>query len=234
MSGCAHMNPEEVCASCAPKKKPCGDCGHPLFIHDTGWDAAGCMVNECSCRSYCEPKAAPVQAMSETPQEIVTRWLDEGSAVLTTPPEIRDAIRAVLDELEEYHSEGMVPANAWAYDLGRLKQAEASRDALRAVVARLQTRIKQLETGHDDWRTKAHRANQRSEQCGLYAQRIMDLEAEVARLRGLLIEWIPRHSAACCTPTPEIGTFPPGPFLPKWCRCNDLSKRSRTALEEKP
>jgi hypothetical protein len=35
--------------------------------------------------------------MSETPQVIVTRWLDEGSAKLTTPPEIRDAIRAVLD-----------------------------------------------------------------------------------------------------------------------------------------
>ena len=36
--------------------------------------------------------------MSETPQETVTRWLDEGSAVLTTPPEIREAIRAVLAE----------------------------------------------------------------------------------------------------------------------------------------
>jgi len=57
---------------------------------------------------------------------------------------------------------------------------------------------------------------------------------EVERLRGLLTEWIPRHSAACCTPTPEIGTFPPGPFLPKWCCCDDLSKRSRSALEEKP
>ena len=37
--------------------------------------------------------------MSETPNEIVTRWLDEGSAVLTTPPEIREAIRAVLEDL---------------------------------------------------------------------------------------------------------------------------------------
>jgi hypothetical protein len=54
---------------------------------------------------------------------------------------------------------------------------------------------------------------------------------EVERLRGLLTEWIPRHSAACCTPTPELGSFPPGPFLPKWCRCNSLSKRSRAALE---
>lgn len=58
MSGCAHMNPLEVCASCAPKMQPCGDCGHALSIHDTGWDAAGCMVGDCSCRTYCEPKHA--------------------------------------------------------------------------------------------------------------------------------------------------------------------------------
>ena len=37
--------------------------------------------------------------MSETPNEIVTRWLDEGSAVLTTPPAVREAIRAVLEDL---------------------------------------------------------------------------------------------------------------------------------------
>ena len=42
--------------------------------------------------------------MSETPQETVTRWLDEGSAVLTTPPEVREAIRAVLAELDRRRS----------------------------------------------------------------------------------------------------------------------------------
>jgi hypothetical protein len=76
------------------------------------------------------------------------------------------------------------------------------------------------------------------------AVEVMDLtEAleEIEQLRGLLAEWIPRHSAACCTPywsmprrsvglTPGIGTFPPGPLLPKWCCCDDLSKRSRAAL----
>lgn len=64
-----------------------------------------------------------------------------------------------------------------------------------------------------------------------------DAEREKSeRLRGLLAEWIPRHSAACCTPTPELGSFPPGPFLPKWCKCDSLSKRSRAALapEVKP
>jgi hypothetical protein len=72
--------------------------------------------------------------MSETPQERIEKWLAEGHWVKEADePErgIREAIRAVLAELEEYHSEGMVPANAWAYDLGRLKQAEAERDALR-------------------------------------------------------------------------------------------------------
>lgn len=34
-------------------------------------------------------------------------------------------------ELNEYHSEGMVPAGAWAHDLARLKRAET---ALRALV----------------------------------------------------------------------------------------------------
>jgi type II secretory pathway component GspD/PulD (secretin) len=75
-----------------PTMQPCGDCGHALSIHDTGWDAAGCMVNECSCRSYCEPKAAPVPAMSETPQEVLEKWLENAD---WSP--MREAIRAVLD-----------------------------------------------------------------------------------------------------------------------------------------
>jgi len=68
-----------------PTKQPCGDCGHALSIHDTGWDAAGCMVNECSCRSYCEPKAAPVPAMSETPQETAQAWCEKHAEHKSVP-----------------------------------------------------------------------------------------------------------------------------------------------------
>jgi len=37
-----------------PKPRPgrCAKCGHPKSMHDTGWDAAGCMVDVCTCRCW--------------------------------------------------------------------------------------------------------------------------------------------------------------------------------------
>ena len=40
----------------ATKPGDCMACGHSKGIHDTGWDAAGCMVLTCFCRSYVEPR----------------------------------------------------------------------------------------------------------------------------------------------------------------------------------
>ena len=82
--------------------------------------------------------------MSETPNEIVTRWLDEGSAVLTTPPEIREAIRAVLarvKQLEEIDTQCVLDAEsmrdkAWAErDALRRRVVEVERAAAEAVGA---------------------------------------------------------------------------------------------------
>jgi hypothetical protein len=35
-------------------KRPCQSCGHDYWSHDTGWDAVGCMMGDCLCRSFCE------------------------------------------------------------------------------------------------------------------------------------------------------------------------------------
>jgi len=63
--------------------------------------------------------------VSETPQDIVTLWLDESSAVLTTPPEVREAIRDVLAQLRQAEILG---------DQAEQEREEdaAERDALRA------------------------------------------------------------------------------------------------------
>ena len=81
--------------------QPCGDCGHALSIHDTGWDAAGCMVNECSCRFYCEPKAASVLAMSETPQEILGRAAPIWDKHVVSFTLVLAALRATLAERDD-------------------------------------------------------------------------------------------------------------------------------------
>ena len=98
-----------------------------------------------------------IDPRSETPQEAVTRWLDEGSAVLTTPPEVREAIRAVLAENALHKRWHRKPTHGPCctcqkcgqdYDTCRcslddvadeLQRAEAERDALRSDLADIVT-----------------------------------------------------------------------------------------------
>ena len=37
---------------CVKTPNRCAKCGHPKSSHDTGWDAAGCMVGVCTCRCW--------------------------------------------------------------------------------------------------------------------------------------------------------------------------------------
>ena len=77
--------------------------------------------------------------MSETPQSTVTRWLDDGSAVLTTPPEVREAIRAVLESEAYWEKEALrYHQNSDFHQEQRMK-AEAERDTLRAEVSKMRT-----------------------------------------------------------------------------------------------
>ena len=82
--------------------------------------------------------------MSETPQSTVTRWLDEGSAVLTTPPEIREAIRAVLAEdtslklaNEQYVEQRNQALREQEATFLRMEKAEAERDTLKLELEKL-------------------------------------------------------------------------------------------------
>lgn len=43
--------------------QPCAKCDHAKRMHDTGWDAAGCMAGDCSCRGF-EPKVILSQEVS--------------------------------------------------------------------------------------------------------------------------------------------------------------------------
>ena len=37
----------------------CARCDHLRSDHDTGWDAAGCMIAMCVCQTYLSPKLSP-------------------------------------------------------------------------------------------------------------------------------------------------------------------------------
>jgi len=185
--------------------------------------------------------------MSETPQERIEKWLAEGHWVKEVDePErgIRKAIQAVLARLAAFEAGqkplegdsrsrvlrrlGVADADEGLEKIDRLYMAEAERDALATNVRMAGRSAEHAKAERDALRDSYDAA------AAAWGRDEQEYLQEVERLRGLLTEWIPRHSAACCTPTPEIGTFPPGPFLPKWCCCDDLSKRSRSALEEKP
>lgn len=80
----------------------------------------------------------------QTPQEQVAEWWRRWGFDYTAETdeplrELLEILKPVLAELDEYHGEGMIPAGAWAHDLGRLKRVEAERDELRAEVERLQS-----------------------------------------------------------------------------------------------
>jgi hypothetical protein len=136
-----------------------------------------------------------------------------------------DELRTAVARLTKLWNEEMENTAAWKV---RTAAAEAEVERLRANLAALA-----VDGNGTPWTRQVARhalAEFQKAEAG-WVEPTKVLLAEVERLRGLLTEWIPRHSAACCTPTPELGSFPPGPFLPKWCRCNSLSKRSRAALE---
>ena len=95
--------------------------------------------------------------MSETPQETLNRWLLNdgiGIPMLGAPPEVRDAIRAVLTQLRQWKAvpsamrESVFPeigdtpvavtASVVLLDMRREK-AEAERDALRIEIERLRS-----------------------------------------------------------------------------------------------
>lgn len=71
-------------------KPPCS-CGHPHSLHDTGWDAAGCMHQSCSCRSYAEANLA-----------FERRVLDD--VELAALREENARLRQRVEELEEMYS----------------------------------------------------------------------------------------------------------------------------------
>jgi len=60
------MTPQREAAYLAPEHE-CANCPHALRMHDTGWDAAGCMAGDCNCRSF-KPKALAEAAEAEKEQ----------------------------------------------------------------------------------------------------------------------------------------------------------------------
>ena len=148
----------------------------------------------------------------------MTDWSDERKAMLE---EEEKRLRLKAANLQERHG-------AWSL---MAKQELVVADDIRSALDEIE-RLESLQVATErerddaraevaDWKRKAY--NEAKGNFCIFAE-------ENERLRGLLTEWIPRHSAACCTPDPGSGMFPPGPFLPKWCKCDDLSKRSRAAL----
>jgi hypothetical protein len=123
----------------------CVYCGHSFDVHEmlspTCREGVGLGIDQRK------------EAMSETPQEIVTRWLSgdhEGIAMYGASREIREAIRAVLEENEGYLSYEPCPkcgcgVTASCYGC-RLKAAVAERDTLRIDLQTADDQLRALRT----------------------------------------------------------------------------------------
>jgi hypothetical protein len=61
--------------------KPTCKCGHAYSMHDTGWDASGCMASQCSCRAYFPPNALKEPTARELSHR-VRQGYDEADALL--------------------------------------------------------------------------------------------------------------------------------------------------------
>ena len=80
-------------------KPPCA-CGHPHSLHDTGWDAAGCMHRACSCRSYVE--ANPAVQKVATAKELLEQIEDEASLeILQILASRVEKVLAECDDVEQ-------------------------------------------------------------------------------------------------------------------------------------
>ena len=158
--------------------------------------------------------------MSETPQEVIARWLASPSSGAAWEIGVREAIRAVLEELagfRRFHTEMDLAVEYARKDEqlrieDRVLAAEAERDELRAEVERLKDRISRLGLQRGAQQIRAEQAEARDaamkEQYGGYLDRAEKAEAA---LRECLIQ------------QPHEDDAPKG-CLCRWCKARALLK----------